>query len=206
MSSYLVSDIHLFHKNILKFTKRPYNSLEEMHEGTVEEWNKVIKQGDIVYHLGDLSFLGMKHSQEPLYNILNSLQGTIYMLKGNHDYSDLWKAHRAAQEDGRLRRGIFFEDSPYREVKHNKKKIILCHYPIICWNGQHHGTLHAWGHSHNNLQLNLGKAMDVGWDALWENYEMKAPILMDEFIEKVDCKETVCYDHHSDIKNRRTET
>ena len=191
-----VSDLHFFHNNIMKFTKRPFTSLDEMHESIITEWNKDIYKGDLVYHLGDLSFLSGKYDQQPLYDILNQLNGTIISLKGNHDYSTLLNKHRQAQIDGRLRTGIYFEDTPYKEIKHNKRKIILSHYPICCWNGQHHNSIHLHGHCHNKLRLRLGKAIDVGYDALWEEYGLLRPISFEEMIEVVNSKEPIYYDHH----------
>ena len=198
---WFVSDLHFFHNNILKFTKRPYEDVISMHEGIVEEWNKVVAREDVVYHLGDLSFKN-KGDQLPLYDILNQLNGSLVCLKGNHHHSNLWSAHRKAQENGVLRKGIKFVDSPYMETKWKKRKLILSHYPIVCWNGQHHNTLHIHGHTHNNLDVDLGKAMDVGYDALWENHHLKHPIEFDHMIEILDKKESVFYDHHGDLRLR----
>lgn len=197
---YFTSDLHFFHKNILRFTKRPFASLEEMHLSIVNEWNKVITPTDVVYHLGDLSFLRASADQQPLYTILNQLNGTIYCLKGNHCYGNLLAAYRAAQQSGQLRKGIFFEDTPYREIKLDKRKVILNHYPIVAWNGQHHGTFHLFGHCHNSLKLELGKAMDVGYDALWENHGLMRPISYDEVKAILSEKEKVFYDHHTENK------
>ena len=195
-TSWFISDLHFFHRNIMKFTKRPFESLDEMHENIIEEWNKDVKKGDLVYHLGDLSFLTGKYDQQPLYDILNRLNGTIIMLKGNHDYSTLIEKHLKAILEGNLRNRIYFEETPYKELKLQKKKIILCHYPIAAWNGQHHKSIHCFGHCHNNLRLPLGRAMDVGYDALWENYGLKRPISIDEVLEKLDPVEPIFYDHH----------
>lgn len=193
---YFVSDLHFFHNNIMKFTKRPFSSLEEMHEGIIEAWNSVVNRSDTVYHLGDLSFLTGKFDQQPLYDILNRLNGQIIMLKGNHDYSNLIDMHVKAIQEKRLRGGIYFENTPYKELRIKKRKIILCHYPIAAWNGQHHKAIHLHGHCHGNLQLPLGRGMDVGYDYLWEAFGMNRPISIDEVLEKLDPVEAIFYDHH----------
>ena len=48
---YFTSDTHFFHKSCLEFDKRPWNTLEEMHEEMLNRWNKKIKDNDIVYIL-----------------------------------------------------------------------------------------------------------------------------------------------------------
>jgi calcineurin-like phosphoesterase family protein len=200
---FAISDLHLFHNNILKFTNRPYSSLDEMHQDIVDEWNDVIPKGAVVYHLGDLSFLKAKkmEDQKPLYEILNRLNGTIVFLKGNHDYSNYWKHHKEAVEAGLLKNGRYFEDSPYKEVRVRcekiKTKFVMCHYPIISWNMQHHGSIHIHGHCHNSLNHNLGRAMDVGLDALLENHHHVHPINFMDVVDVLDSTPTMVVDHHN---------
>ena len=50
---FLYSDYHFGHANILKFTKRPYKTIDEMNEDIIRRHNKVVKPHDIVYDLGD---------------------------------------------------------------------------------------------------------------------------------------------------------
>lgn len=50
---WFTSDTHFGHKNILRFCKRPWNTVEEMDEGLIQNWNKVVGKDDIVFHLGD---------------------------------------------------------------------------------------------------------------------------------------------------------
>lgn len=52
-----------------------------MNNTIIDNWNKYIKKDDIVYHLGDF-FLGSKFD---LKDIVDRLNGTIYLIRGNHD-------------------------------------------------------------------------------------------------------------------------
>ena len=82
---FIISDTHWGHENILKFKDdagnliRPeFNSIEEMDEYMVNQWNKTISASDIVYHLGDVFFNnGHKH--------LSRLNGRKRLILGNHD-------------------------------------------------------------------------------------------------------------------------
>jgi len=83
-SLWLTSDTHFFHENLIKWeTGRPeFQSIEEMHEIIVSNWNKVVKKGDKVYHLGDVAIGG---KEEELGKLLNRLNGQKRLIVGNHD-------------------------------------------------------------------------------------------------------------------------
>lgn len=55
---YYISDLHLFHENAIKFDHRPFDSVQEMHEVVLKNWNDRVTNGDFVYLLGDMSLRG----------------------------------------------------------------------------------------------------------------------------------------------------
>jgi len=85
---FVVSDTHLNHANILKFTGkdgkliRPgFESVSHMNEVMIERWNKVVRPQDKIYHLGDVYF----GSQSDAEKILSRLNGKKRLIVGNHD-------------------------------------------------------------------------------------------------------------------------
>lgn len=84
---WVISDTHLNHSNILSFTDenrnyiRPFSSVQEMNERILDRWNSVVKKGDIVYHLGDVTF-GSKEDFKALWPKFN---GSKRLVVGNHD-------------------------------------------------------------------------------------------------------------------------
>lgn len=84
---WVISDTHFSHKNILTFNDkvgkpiRPFSSVEDMNETIIENWNKVVKKGDKVYHLVDVVF-GDKKDFGALWARLN---GSKRLVVGNHD-------------------------------------------------------------------------------------------------------------------------
>lgn len=141
---FFTSDSHFGHANIIRYAGRPFNNVNEMDQVLIDNWNSVVTNKDIVYHLGDFSF-----GPAPLY--LNQLNGTKYFVRGNHEKP--------------LINAIGNKDIPY--IRHLKiesyPQIVLCHYAMKVWDKSHFDSWHLYGHSHGTLE-NDGKSFDVGVD------------------------------------------
>jgi calcineurin-like phosphoesterase family protein len=107
-----------------------------MDKELINNWNSVVGVNDTVYHLGDV-FINRKHRF-----ILNHLNGTKVLIKGNHDIFDL--DHYTP----------FFKDI---RAYHKLDKCILSHIPIHSQQlGRFKGNIH--GHLHEHIVSdNLGK-------------------------------------------------
>lgn len=79
---FLTSDLHIGHGNILNFCNRPYESLKEMHEDIIVKWNSAVGPDDIVIELGDMFWWNSRHEVK---KFISKLNGTIYIVAGNHD-------------------------------------------------------------------------------------------------------------------------
>ena len=118
-----------------------------MNEAIIERWNSVVKEGDTVYHLGDVV---MGHYDA---KILCRLNGLIKFIRGNHDtnnkISGIYEAGRAAHKSWAFY-DITFPTSEL--IKFGKTSLFLCHYPVLTANfddkhfSQHVIALH--GHTH----------------------------------------------------------
>lgn len=178
---FFTSDTHFNHKNIIKYCKRPFISVEEHDETLINNWNKVIDKNDIVFHLGDFAFA----SKTYVNNVLDKLNGKIYLCIGNHDWRRIVKEHKDR----------FIEISQQFNIKINGQHIILNHYPFLCYSGTYNKDNYSWqlfGHVHtspyNNdgldykrLELLFPTQYDVGVD----NNEFK-PISFDEVKIKIN--------------------
>ena len=51
MTSYVISDTHFGHNNVIKFDNRPFADINEMNEAMVTNWNNTVKSTDTIYHL-----------------------------------------------------------------------------------------------------------------------------------------------------------
>ena len=75
-----ISDLHFGHKNVLKFDRRPFSSVEEMNQTILDNWNNTIKSDDDVYLLGDIFW-----KNDLADEILPKLKGQKHLILGNHD-------------------------------------------------------------------------------------------------------------------------
>lgn len=78
---WFTSDLHFFHKNVIKYCNRPWSTVEEMNEGLITRWNSVVGDQDQVFVLGDFCFGGVARAT----SILSRLKGHKVLIRGNHD-------------------------------------------------------------------------------------------------------------------------
>jgi calcineurin-like phosphoesterase family protein len=78
---FFTSDWHIGHENSIKFDKRPYKNLEEMHVSLISNFNKQVPEDGITYFLGDM----FTHSLEVTKPVISSLNGLKILIRGNHD-------------------------------------------------------------------------------------------------------------------------
>lgn len=166
---FYTSDLHFGHYNIIKYENRPFNSIESMTEGLIQNWNSKLTKNDIVYILGDFAFQNRVNSIEDIQNILLRLNGEKHLIIGNHDN---WVNKK--QFNPRLFESINY----YLEIKDKSRDVILCHYPIENWNGMTYGSIHLHGHLHSNpTTLNRKNRFNVGTDN-WNYF----PVTLDEIL------------------------
>lgn len=78
---YFISDLHLDHRNVLKFepVHRPFADIEAHNQWLFENWRSVVNKRDVVYVLGDVSWTraGLQ--------AMKQLPGQKHLIMGNHD-------------------------------------------------------------------------------------------------------------------------
>lgn len=148
---WFVSDLHWCHANVIKYCNRPFDSVEEMNETLITNFNECVHPHDTVYMLGDIALTSTN-----LNAILTRLNGHKHLIFGNHDKEIRKEKYKH----------YFAWTGDYKEIKVEGQHIILMHYAMRTWNKQHRGAWQLYGHSHNNLpELPTLLSMDVGVDA-----------------------------------------
>ena len=203
MTTFLTSDSHWGHSNILHLCNRPWlrpgdmvdhpggykvwaspeiKELRtlEMDEALIDRWNAVVGKRDLVYHLGDFAYNKTWTTQD-LDKVFNRLNGKIILVKGNHGKL-AWgcRSRFHAAYDG------------LAEVDVDGQTVVLCHYAMRTWKGSHRGAFHIYGHSHGTLSDDPNsRSFDVGVDC--HNF---APISFEQVKEIMSKKNFKPVDHH----------
>jgi calcineurin-like phosphoesterase family protein len=175
---WFTSDRHFGHANILKFSNRPFASVEEMDEALIVAHNSRVKSGDIFYDLGDFAFTDNHDAY------LSRLNGEGHLLPGNHDHRRRLK---------KVKGWHTIEEKLVHLKLPDTTELVLCHYALRVWRNSHHGAIHLYGHSHGNLPGD-SRSCDVGVDCRRWNF---APVSLEEIRDHLSCfPDRLEPDHH----------
>ena len=154
---FFTADTHFGHKKIIKYSNRPFASVEEMDRVMIDRWNEQVSDVDIVYHLGDVGLCPPKK----LMPLLQELNGRICLIRGTHEAS----AEACSDRFDWIKDYHELEvDDP--DAYGGKRCIVLFHYAMRVWNASHHGAWSLYGHTHGDLEdLPDSLSFDVGVDS-----------------------------------------
>ena len=79
MNIFFTSDLHFSHANIIKYCQRPFDSVAEMNDALIENWNARVQHDDIVYVLGDMFFCDVSAAR----GIMHRLHGMKRLVLGS---------------------------------------------------------------------------------------------------------------------------
>lgn len=155
MTTWFYADNHYFHGSpdkpdgIIKLAGRPFKDGREMNEAMAALHRAMVKSDDDVIFVGDFA-----HRADPadLRKLFDSLPGRKHLVIGNHDGPSLTLPWASTK------------DIAYVNVE--STKLVLCHYPMISWNGSRRpSVLQLYGHHHGKVRGNQQSA-DIGVDVM----------------------------------------
>lgn len=148
-NTWVTADLHLDHAGIIRHTRRPWATVDEMNEALVERWNAAVMRGDTVIIAGD--FAWKNHLKW-----LNRLNGSKVLVQGNHD-----KASQLVYQQ-------FSKVIPRLETRINGHDVVFDHYPMKSWKNSVHGTWMLFGHEHGaSPESPSALTFDIGVD-IWD--------------------------------------
>lgn len=157
---YFTSDTHFNHTNIISYCQRPFKNIDEMNERIIANWNEIVSEDDIIFHLGDFCLGGAAEWTR----LLDRLNGKIYLIMGNHDRKNI--------RQGFMDR--FEHVAMQMHIEVGKQRIYLNHYPFLCFEGGYKDVWQLFGHVHTrktNTGIDAGRLQylyptqyDVGVD------------------------------------------
>ena len=169
MNTYVISDTHFYHENVIRYSNRPYSSVEEMNEALIANWNSVVRSEDVIICLGDFA-LGKK---EDIPGIVVRLNGVKILVRGNHDRS------KGFYEKAGF--NFVCNDMEYTPLSgRNNRPIIFSHHPRL---GMSVDEVNIHGHIH---EKELDETFDHSryFNASVENINY-TPIDLQEIIKKM---------------------
>lgn len=183
---YFIADTHFFHRALNEnMDKRGFDDVYQMNEFMIEQWNSKVNKNDDVIILGDFSW----GNGEETMSILNRLKGKLYLIKGNHD-------RFLKDKNYDWSRFIWVKD--YAELSDNKRKVVLSHYPIACYNGQYRKD-EAGNPKTYMLHGHIHKTQDqIYLDAFQDYVKEQIHTSISGKLESVPCQFINCFCMYSD--------
>lgn len=178
---YLTSDLHLCHDREFVYKPRGFNSIHDMNEAIISNWNNIINPEDDIYVLGDLM---LNDNDTGLY-LLKKLKGKIHIVLGNHDtntrielYKNCWNV---------------VEVTFALRLNYKGYHFFLTHFPCMTANLEKESlkkcTINLYGHTHQqtNFYNEIPFMYHVGVDS-----HNCTPISIEDIIKDMQDKVEEC--------------
>ena len=164
MRTWITSDLHLFHENIIAYCGRPHETVDQMNQKIISAWNEVVASDDRVIVVGDLS-AGLGPRKEALQKIIGDLPGRKTLIRGNHDHqADMWYicAGFESVADWTFEDGMLFIHKPAPSMNPESVRVFEQMSPDI--------VVH--GHIHSRDRTIPGH-FNVAWDRFYRLVDLE---------------------------------
>lgn len=164
---FVTADTHFLDEHLLgidNFAPRPFLTVDQMDQMIIKNWNERVSENDTVYHLGDIAVYFAKpqaKAYEKIFQILDSLNGHLVLIKGNHDSRGLFKYLAKNNYSFSGKPKFTFHDVGVL-LKYDHRQYYLTHYPLMLGIAPQIINLH--GHIHH-YSVPIKENINVGVDA-----------------------------------------
>lgn len=162
MTHWYIADTHFGDDGIRAFFGRPFVNSGGMDREMVERIAARVNADDDLWVVGDFA------ASETAARIFDTLPGRIHLVRGNHDPEEVLRLPWASVHD-------------LVEVQDDGQRFVLCHYPLLTWNGVRDGAINLFGHVHDRWR-GTDNQVNVGVD-LWDF----SPVSRDEILRRAVC-------------------
>jgi len=147
------SDQHFGHENIIDFTGRPYPNADVMNQCIADNFNDYVGKNDTSIWVGDVTFMG----NTPTNEILDTLNGYKILVVGNHDFT----------RKKRIRNLNFDEIHLFLHLSINETDMMFTHYPM---DNLPYPIMNIHGHIHDQI-LDSPQHINVSVEMPYINYK-----------------------------------
>lgn len=160
---FFTSDTHWRHNNIIRYCDRPFDNVQEMDHALIQNWNSVVSDQDLVFHLGDFAFADRSKWRQ----LVSSLNGTKFLIQGNHDRTDDIPTECFQKIADMLQLAVWDDEL------NGYATFIMSHYPLATWSGINRGIFNLHGHIHSTPNLKgTGFDISIARNAPWNQYDV----------------------------------
>ena len=139
------SDLHLHHKNIMRYCERPFDGVTEMDDALYDAWDSAVGGSDVVICGGDVALAGSLRP-ERLARV-RAQPGEKLLVLGNHDMDRKGRPSATG-----------FDEQMMSMVIDNDPPLLLTHLPLDMVPP---GTVNVHGHVHNNVPPGRGRHINI---------------------------------------------
>lgn len=148
MAHFFTADTHFHDDSIRRFFGRPFDSVQAMDAAMIERF-QVLDCSDDLWVVGDFADCETEAGQAAARLAFEAMPGKKHLVRGNHD------------PDWVVKSLPWDSTHDLVEIEIEKRKFVLCHYPLVTWNNAREGAVHVFGHVHTNWrgaegQVNVG--------------------------------------------------
>ena len=143
--TWIWSDLHLHHKNIIRYCNRPFQSVEAMNEALLAAWKETVGEADTIICGGDIALAGAL-KRERLARV-RAMPGRKLLVRGNHDFGKNGRPADTGSDATWM--ALVITGNPTLLVTH------------IAMNEVPDGTVNLYGHVHNNEPLREGPYVNI---------------------------------------------
>lgn len=139
---FFTSDTHFGHQNIIRFCNRPWATIAEHDQALIDNWNAIVPEDAVVFHLGDFCYKG--GGFPTIQHLKGLLRGQIVLIRGNHDPDT--RKRQNIQNLQQLFAGVYDQ----LQIEVEGQRILMSHYPLLTWPHAYgeHPTWQIFGHIH----------------------------------------------------------
>ncbi len=144
MKVFITSDTFFGRK--LNAVSNGFETLEEMEDQIIENWNEKVKPNDVVYHLGNFGWDPISTESSIIH-----LNGTIFFVGGEYD--------KHLSENSLIKVGKHHLLPVIAEIP--KLNLVLSHWALENWLGKSEGTIHLHGGEKSQTKIDKRFCVNV---------------------------------------------
>ena len=143
--TWLWSDLHLYHRNIIEYCRRPFAGVDDMNDELLRAWRDTVAPDDTIVCGGDVAMAGsLRGGREGSVTLM---PGHKLLVRGNHDFDR--KGRPAATGIAAASMTLAIAGKP---------ALLVTHMPmrwVPPWG------VNVYGHTHNNEAPRAGRYVNI---------------------------------------------